>query len=192
MNAPSVGHPLADLFIYTAGVLLALGTVYRYVWPVVRGVWRVGRGVEEFATDWRATGGLRGLSQQMTDVKGLATQTHKELHPNGGGSMRDAIDQAAKEARHAVDAAKVAAEGVVRIEKATELNRVGINEITEELHEQGRRITNHRSRNDATIKALEDYIHGERQDFIEAKQGLEASVTELLHLPESPPSEEPS
>lgn len=84
-----------------------------------------------------------------------------------------------------------AAEGVVRLEQGQADHAERLIDIRKQVDAQNARITDHKRANVETAERIEAYIRGERRDLLEAKQGLEASVTELLHLdsPLPPPSE---
>jgi hypothetical protein len=135
--------------------------------------------------------GMPGMADRLDSVE-------KELRPNGGGSLRDVVDTAAKEAR-------VAAAGVVRLEATTEdlrshaessgegiadlrdqANDLGrrLTDLDERVESQGERITDHRRRNDETIDRIKQFLEGEHRDALIAREALQASVTELLHMPD--------
>lgn len=185
------GHPAIDLLLLTAAVLVALGTVKRYVWPTLCAAYRLLRTIDQGATDYHLSGGFAGIKRRDDEMAAEISAIKKELHPNGGGSLRDAVDKAATEAR-------TAAEEAARIGKVTEgLDRrlIDVREVvdaqTERLVDTNERISDHRRRNQETVERIEQYLIGERVDLLEAKQGLEASVHELLGIPDDPPDHQP-
>lgn len=187
MNAPSTGHPLVDFVIYTAAFLAALGGIHKFVWPALRGAYRLARGTERFIAEYQQTGGFAGL--------------YKELHPNGGSSLRDAVDRVGREAR---DAAAAAREAVTEAQAAvSEAQRVG--EITEELRGYAednrngiarldRRVTDVTEKAEALgqrqevlreadaryARDLQGFIEGQYRDALEANEALRASLNEVL------------
>lgn len=179
--------PWAETLVTVSALLLALGTIYRYVLPALRGLWRgvkalvhASEEVRDVLEDFRTVGGFQGLADQVNEVKALATASQKELHPNGGGSLRDAVDEGRTEARAAATAARAAVEEAQRIGHITESLQGGIADLRTETSTHGQRITDHRRRNDEAIAALREYLQADRDDLLLAKQGLEAAVTELL------------
>jgi hypothetical protein len=156
-----------------AALLVALGTIYRYVLPALGALWRLLRGTEEFIADWRQTGGLGGLYEQLQQVKALSQSSHRELHPNGGSSLRDSMTRVEEQGQQTSQA-------VDRLEGYASTSREGIAELRQQVDAQGERITDHRQRQEQTIAALREYLEGERVDLVEAKRGLEAAVSELL------------
>ena len=183
-----------EAVIGLAAVLTALGVIYRYIWPAIKVSYRAVRTLEKAAEDYRMSGGFAGL--------------YKELHPNGGGSLRDAVDAgrqeartAAEEARTAAAEARLAVQEATRVAEAVESNADGIEHLRDQVNDvsqrvtaldqraadldgkidaQGARIDSHRQRNEDTAEELRRYLSQERTDLMDAKQGLEASVSELL------------
>ena len=178
------GNRAIDLLLLTAAVLVALGTVKRYVWPALCGAYRLLRTIDQGATDYHLSGGFAGIKRRDDEMAAEISAIKKELHPNGGGSLRDAVDKAATEAR-------TAAEEAARIGKVTEGLDRRLIDVREVVDAQTERITDHRRRNQETVDRIEQYLIGERVDLLEAKQGLEASVHELLGIPDDPPDHQP-
>jgi chromosome segregation ATPase len=183
------GRPLADLAIYVAGVLVALGTIYRYVVPALRALWRLIEGTSRLVEDFRQTGGFAGLHAEVAEVKVLAEQSRHELHPNGGDSMRDGVDRIetvteglARTTEELRGHAAANSEGIADLRDQTNDIARRVTDLDEKADAQEQRITDHRRRNEETVKRIEEYLTGERQDLLIAKQGLEASVTELLQV----------
>ena len=170
----------ADVLIAVAAVLVAAGTIWRYVLPVLQATVRLVRGTAGLVEDFRLTGGFAGIGERLDRVEELAKSSHRELHPNGGSSMRDTVNATAAGVEAIADKAE-------RLEGYAAANRAGIarldtrvTDLDEKVEHQGERITEHRRRNEETVDRLQAYLEGERHDLIARAQGLEASVHELL------------
>lgn len=191
--------PWAEMTGAIAALLIALGTIHRYVWPAIKafgrgiaGAVRLYKLVQQFVHDWF------GDSEHLS-VPTRISRMEKELRPNGGGSLRDAVDGAAREARQAAGEARTAATEAGRVGRITESLQQGLEDLRSDQSMQGQRITDHRRRNDEQINALREYLEAERNELLLAKQGLEASLTEVLmaeshqprqhvhELPDGPP-----
>jgi len=125
--------------------LLCIALAVVLLRPVWLPIWRLFQGTQQFLEDWfgeparpgqtARPGAMERLAQVeagVADVKVVALRSEKELHPNGGGSLRDdvrtvsaqvaqvqeAAQQATTAAGLAVNEAKVAAN--VAQETATE------------------------------------------------------------------------
>ncbi len=75
------------------GALLAVGAV-------VTGLWRTGRRLGAFLDDWFGEGRpgseRPGVMVRLASLETTVGKIDKELHPNGGGSLRDQVNQIAK------------------------------------------------------------------------------------------------
>lgn len=198
-----------QLAIAVAALLVALGTIYRYIWPALKavgrgvmGLIRLYQGTTQFISEWSGAGGL--------SVPARIQRIEKELHPNSGSTLRDAVDRAAQEAREAAGHARVAVTEANRLGAIThelrdyaQSNRDGIADLRDQVNDVSRRVTdidgkvadqgaqilNHRQRNEAQVEELRRYLTEERLELFEAKQGLEASVAELLMVDAHEPRE---
>lgn len=186
------GAPVAvEVILASAAVLVALGTIYRYVWPAIkafgrglRGAVRLYHSFQQFIHDWTGEGDGDSVPLRLAKME-------KELATNSGSTLRDLAHTAAQGAvrlEEKVDRLEAMAvangEGISDLRDQANDHAQRLTDVTEKVDAQGVRISDHRRRNDETITAIQSYLQGERHDLIEAKQGLEASVTELLHLPE--------
>lgn len=181
------GHPAVDTVIYLSAALVALGTIWRYVLPALRVAWKAAKGTEEFFDSIRATGGFSGLlgllnevRVEVAEVKTLAQSSHRELHPNGGSSMRDTVNATAAGVHALGDKAD-------RLEGYAAANREGIarldtrvTDLDEKVDAQGTRITDHRRRNDETIAGLREFIEHEHREALLANEALRVSLAEAL------------
>lgn len=170
----------AELAVALAALLVALGTIHRYVWPAIKaigrgvqGMYRLYIATQRFVHDWFGDEGQPSITVRIGRME-------DQLRPNGGGSLRDAVDRAAREARQAAGEARTAATEAGRVGRITESLQQGVEDLRHDQSAQGQRITDHRRRNDEQIQALREYLESERDDLLLAKQGLEASITELL------------
>ncbi|MFC8466020.1 hypothetical protein [Streptomyces sp. NPDC057250] len=70
------------------------------LWRVVRGILRTIRRADQFMDDWygeEPRGGVPGrpgVMQRVGEIEVRLDGVVHELHPNGGGSLRDAVDLA--------------------------------------------------------------------------------------------------
>lgn len=94
---------MAVVWIASSTIVLgALGAVWRWS----KGIRRVAVRFDEFADDWQGTEGrpgvparagvmerLAGFDNRLGSLDDRLSGIEHELHPNSGGSMRDAIDR---------------------------------------------------------------------------------------------------
>lgn len=179
----------AQFAIALAGLLVAFGTIYRYIWPAlrgtargVRGIYRLYVGTQQFIHEWTGGSDQRSVPDRLGEIE-------VQLRNNGGSTLRDLAVTAARGAERL-------AEAVERLERYAAENRDGIGDLRDQNNDHGRRltdidekidaqsqrITDHRRRNDEQITALREYLENDRDDLLVAKQALEASVTELLNI----------
>jgi hypothetical protein len=101
--------PLVNSFVVWAGVLAALAAGGGVAWRAVRPFRHAAQQFEEFIDDWRGTPARPGVPERpgmMVRVAGIEQQTQvipelerriarveHELRPNGGASLRDAVDR---------------------------------------------------------------------------------------------------
>lgn len=90
----------------TAFVALATAAISCLAWAVRYG-WRVIRRTGHFLDDWQGEGAHDGLAAtlgvvaRLRNLEGFVASINAELHPNGGGSLRDVV------ARTAADVADI-------------------------------------------------------------------------------------
>jgi uncharacterized protein YoxC len=188
--------------VTVAGVLIALGTIYRYVWPALKafgrgvaGAVRVYRGTQQFVHDWLGGEGERGVMQRLRSIE-------MELRPNDGGSLRDTTDRTStqvsttgrrvEELQHLVgdlsEDAKANREGIASLREQSNDMSQRLTDLAENDTAQDRRISDHRRRNDETIQKIKEFLEGEHRDALIAREALQASVTELLNMQPDQPS----
>lgn len=153
-------------FVEISGAIVLLAAVLTALFTAGRKLWRGLKAAVRFFDDYDKSGGFAGI--------------YKELHPNGGTSLRDSVDAGRDEARTAAEeAVKAATEARAAV---TEAQRIG--QITEALSDQltatNERVTEHRRRNDETVTALKEFLEQEYRDSLLARQALESAVSELL------------
>ncbi|MET9611735.1 hypothetical protein [Kitasatospora indigofera] len=94
------GIPALDALLVWGGAITLLAALGTAAWRAVRGTLRVGRKVEEFINDWNgepARPGVParlGVMQRVSGIEGRVASIEHELHPEGGTSLRDAVDLA--------------------------------------------------------------------------------------------------
>lgn len=151
----------ADMIVGVAAVLLALGTIYRYILPALKGTWRLVHGIYRLVEDFRESGGFGGLAAQNRALAGEVVEIKRELHPNGGSSMRDSL---------------------TRTEQA--LGDLGrrLTEVDEKATALGDRQEVLRSADVATAAELKSFLEGEWRDTKDANAHLRASLNEVLGM----------
>ncbi|MFD3848207.1 hypothetical protein ACFWVB_20240 [Streptomyces microflavus] len=94
------GIPLLETVLVWGGALTILGGLGAVLWRAARGVVRTGRRMNEFMDDWYGEGprpgvpARPGLMERVSGMEDRLSGVEHELHPNDGGSLRDAVDQA--------------------------------------------------------------------------------------------------
>lgn len=102
MGSVSLGTVAVSLFV----ILTVGGLVWALLRPVVRSARRTDRTLQELRRDWFGQEGrpgfppIPGVPQRLYDVeqalielRPIVERIEKEMHPNGGGSLRDQIMQ---------------------------------------------------------------------------------------------------
>lgn len=102
MGSVSLGTLAVSLFV----VLTVGGLVWALLRPVVRSARRTDQTLQELRRDWFGQEGRPGfpaipgvpqrlydVEQALTELRPLIERIEKEMHPNGGGSLRDQIMQ---------------------------------------------------------------------------------------------------
>lgn len=100
MNGISLGTVLVSLFV----LLTVGGLVWALLRPVLRSARRTDKALQRLTLDWFGQDGrpgfpaIPGVPQRLLDVeqtlaqlRPLVERIDKEMHPNGGGSLRDQI-----------------------------------------------------------------------------------------------------
>ncbi|MFG3406500.1 hypothetical protein [Streptomyces sp. NPDC048142] len=81
------------------GALTVLGGIGAALWRVGRGIVRTVRRMDDFMGDWCGEEGRPGaparpgLMERVSAIEARLLGVEHELHPNDGGSLRDAVDQ---------------------------------------------------------------------------------------------------
>lgn len=100
MSDPTTGVGPFDAVVIWATGLAAVLALLALVWRVVRPVRRLWHLVVDFAEDWHGVppragvDGRAGVMERLGRIEGQMGALVHEVRPNGGSSMRDAVDQA--------------------------------------------------------------------------------------------------
>lgn len=81
-----------EKLLYIAGAVAIIGAAVAIIWKTVRGVARLVKRVRDFLDDFYGEPDRPGVPGRPGVMVQLA-QIHAELRPNGGGSMRDAVNR---------------------------------------------------------------------------------------------------
>lgn len=155
----------ADAIAAVAAVLLALGTIWRYIVPAVRGMWQLVQGTAQLVEDYRASGGFAGLAAQNAHLTVEVAAVKRELHPNGGSSMRDSL---------------------TRTEKATAALTERVAEVDAKAIALGERQEVLRRADQQYAADLKAYISTHYTEAMQANAHLRAAVNELLLVDPKP------
>ncbi|MFJ2093107.1 hypothetical protein ACIOEW_28120 [Streptomyces sp. NPDC087901] len=96
----ATGIPAVDAVLVWGGAVSVLTAVVTVLWRITRGVVHFGKRVEEFMDDWSGeearpgVAGRAGVMERLGGFEERLTRVEHELHPNSGGSLRDAVDLA--------------------------------------------------------------------------------------------------
>lgn len=105
MSIDATGNGLVDAILLWGAVAAALAGLCTVVWRVVRWAVLLGRKVNTFIDDFygeEARPGVParpGLLERVGGVEETLAGVVHELHPNDGGSLRDAVDLANRRLR---------------------------------------------------------------------------------------------
>lgn len=151
----------ANLTITIAAVLVALGTIRRHVWPVLRGI-------VQLLEDFRDTGGfagiastIRDLAVDLTHVRELAERADHELHPNKGLSLRDSV---------------------TRTEQGIERLGQQVAAVTDQATAISERQEILRAADESTAADLRRFLDGKVAETEAANQHLRAALNEVLSI----------
>ncbi|MEE1792713.1 hypothetical protein PUR28_18395 [Streptomyces sp. BE308] len=81
--------------VAAAAIVAGLGLL----WQMTRGVRRILGRVDEFVDDWQGVpprpgvSGRPGVMARLDGIEERLGRVEHELHPNSGGSLRDAVDR---------------------------------------------------------------------------------------------------
>ena len=94
------GYPWLDRFLVWGGALTLAAAVVALLWRAVRGTVRVAGKVETLVDDWtgeEARPGVAarpGVMERVGVIEERVERIERELHPEGGTSLRAAVDLA--------------------------------------------------------------------------------------------------
>jgi len=98
-DAGTTGLSALDTAAVWAVAVTAVAGLFGVLWRLARPARRIARRVEEFIDDWQgvhARPGVQGRPGVMTRLETIERSigvVADEVRPNGGGSMRDAVDR---------------------------------------------------------------------------------------------------
>lgn len=203
--------PWAELIGALAALLLALGTIYRYVWPAikafgrgVKGAVNFSEGAREVLDDFREVGGFAGLQAENKSLaEELATKTagladdvtarweelaakvaalQREVTPNGGTSMRDGVTRSEI-------ALRTLTVMVEELRAHAEASREGLDDLRDQANDLGRRLTDLDERQEFLRAAdrqyaedLKRYLDNEHRDLQLGNEALRAALNEVLSI----------
>lgn len=184
--------PWADFLLGAAALLVAIGTIYRYVLPALKGAYRLVRGTARLVDDFQASGGFAGLAEQSRALSMDVAAMKKELYPNGGTSMRDSLTRIER------TAGELKSDTSELREYATQ-NREGISDLRDQVNDVSRRVTDVDEKASAlgdrqeTLRVadqqlardLQHYVQTEHADLLLANEALRASLNEALGIEEA-------
>lgn len=99
MGEGTTGIDAVDTLVMWAVVVAAVTGLCGVVWRVARPVRRVLQLVEDFIDDWRGTPARpgvparSGVMERIDQIEDTVRTVAHEVRPNGGQSMRDAINR---------------------------------------------------------------------------------------------------
>ncbi len=99
MTGGGTGVGAVDTLAIWSAAAVGIAGAAALLWRATRGLRRLGRRVDEFIDDWSGEAARPGVPARPGVMARLATIEQRaaaiehELHPNSGGSLRDAIDR---------------------------------------------------------------------------------------------------
>ncbi|MEU6491078.1 hypothetical protein ABZ890_11870 [Streptomyces sp. NPDC046984] len=95
----TTGVPAVDTLVVWSLAAVAVAGALALAWRAARGLRRfVGR-IDEFMDDWQGVPARPGVSERpgvmtrLDQIEGWMFRVEHELRPNGGSSLRDAVDR---------------------------------------------------------------------------------------------------
>ncbi|MGW7431876.1 hypothetical protein ACWGIN_20295 [Streptomyces sp. NPDC054861] len=105
----STGFPGVDLAVVWCGVVAAIGAALGLIYRATRSVRRLAERLGDVADDWQGVParpgvpGRPGVMERLDAIEGKLGAVEHELHPNSGGSLRDAVDRVDERTRRTLD-----------------------------------------------------------------------------------------
>ncbi|MFJ1708584.1 hypothetical protein [Kitasatospora sp. NPDC088346] len=101
MSDPTTGAASLDAVLLWCGAVVAIAGAAGLLWRATRGAHRLARRVEDFIDGWAGTDEHPGVMARLDRIEHKLGTVEHELHPNSGGSLRDAVDRVdQRTARH--------------------------------------------------------------------------------------------
>lgn len=100
------GPPALEAVLLWGGAITVVSGLLAGLWRLGRGVVRTAHRMNEFMDDWygepaRAGVPARpGVLERVAGMESRLGRMEHELHPNAGGSLRDAVDEANRRLTH--------------------------------------------------------------------------------------------
>ncbi|WP_086778039.1 hypothetical protein [Streptomyces griseus] len=94
------GPPAVEAVLLWGGAVTVVAGVVTVLWRLGRGVAATWQRLDQFIEDWYGEGprpgvpARPGVLERVTGMELRLSRMEHELHPNDGGSLRDAIDEA--------------------------------------------------------------------------------------------------
>lgn len=95
----TTGVVAVDTIVIWSVAAAAVAAGLGLLWRLTRGVRRIVGRVDEFVDDWNGTvprpgvAGRPGVMARLDGIERRLRSVEHELHPNSGGSLRDAVDR---------------------------------------------------------------------------------------------------
>ncbi|WP_030237945.1 hypothetical protein [Streptomyces sp. NRRL S-350] len=90
----------ADALAVWCGAVAAVCAVAGILWRATRALHHAARNVEDFVRDWAGNDEHPGVIHRLDTIEDTINRIDHELHPNSGGSLRDAVDRVDKRTQH--------------------------------------------------------------------------------------------
>ncbi|SOB83126.1 hypothetical protein [Streptomyces sp. 1331.2] len=107
MSDPTTGAASLDAILLWCGAVVTVAGAAGLLWRTTRSARRLAQRVEDFVDDWQGTAdrpgvpGRAGVMTRLDQIEHKLAAVQHELHPNSGGSLRDAVDRVdQRTARH--------------------------------------------------------------------------------------------
>ncbi|MFF3096838.1 hypothetical protein [Streptomyces cyaneofuscatus] len=94
------GPPAVEAVLLWGGAITVIAGVGAMLWRLGRGLTATWARLDQFMEDWYGEGprpgvpARPGVLERISGIEGWMRRVEHELHPNAGGSLRDAVDQA--------------------------------------------------------------------------------------------------